>query len=224
MFAKFDEKEMWSEVGVARQRLFDLLLGLAEPDWNRQSLCGDWQVRSVVAHLIILYHYAPSTLSIGLLRAGLRFNQFLSQTAQQHGQRPTNLLLDEMQRLVTDRSVPFFVPPGNVLVDTLVHEQDIAVPLGLTVNIPPTTLELLFTHWLPGTWNFGERITKLPARTAGIRFEATDIEASYGSGLLVQGRAQDMLMAIVGRGVVLSELHGPGVRLLAHRLGPARFS
>ena len=55
-------------------------------------------------------------------------------------------------------------------------------------------------------------------RPAGLRFEASDLDWAWGSGPLVRGTAEAVLLALTGRTVVLAELDGDGVAVLRGRL------
>lgn len=51
----------------------------------------------------------------------------------------------------------------------------------------------------------------------GVRYEATDLDWSSGSGPLVQGTGEALLLAMTGRTVALEELRGDGVETLRRR-------
>ena len=53
---------------------------------------------------------------------------------------------------------------------------------------------------------------------AGLRFEATDLDWTAGSGPTVRGTAEALMLALTGRPVVLAELAGDGVAALRRRL------
>jgi len=55
-------------------------------------------------------------------------------------------------------------------------------------------------------------------RLANLRFEATDLDWSWGSGPVLAGPAEALMLAMTGRTVVLGELDGPGVAILRNRL------
>ena len=57
-----------------------------------------------------------------------------------------------------------------------------------------------------------------PARTKGLRFEATDMQFSAGEGDLVRGPGEAIMMAVAGRKDALDELSGPGSTALSLRL------
>lgn len=52
----------------------------------------------------------------------------------------------------------------------------------------------------------------------GLRLVATDLDWSTGRGPEVRGTAEALLLAVAGRPVVLPELSGAGVDLLARRI------
>lgn len=47
---------------------------------------------------------------------------------------------------------------------------------------------------------------------AGLRFEATDLDWTCGSGPVVRGTGEALALGLTGRSVVLAELAGDGVR------------
>jgi hypothetical protein len=55
-------------------------------------------------------------------------------------------------------------------------------------------------------------------RLRSIRWQATDMDRTWGEGPVIRGRAAELLMAAVGRTSVLDSLNGPGVPLLRHRI------
>ena len=54
-------------------------------------------------------------------------------------------------------------------------------------------------------------------RVAGLRFEATDLDWARGTGPVVAGPAEALMLAITGRSVALTDLDGPGVPILRSR-------
>ena len=53
----------------------------------------------------------------------------------------------------------------------------------------------------------------------GLRLVATDLSWSKGDGPEVAGTGEALLMAIAGRAAAIRDLTGPGVAILAERLG-----
>ncbi len=218
MFLTVSEDIVWEYVRSCRHDLYNYLLSLSTADWNKQSLYQGWLVRDVVAHLIILYNYQTSSSLIDFIRCGFRINKFLFITAKVYGKHDKQKLLSDYKKLIEQRSIPFFVPPLNALVDTLIHEQDIRIPLGHNKPIKKDLLKFVFINWKPKNFNIGERITGIKKRTSKLHFSASDLTITYGSGLKVIGNAQDILLAIAGRKTSIARLHGDGVEVLRKRL------
>ena len=218
VFTTTDNDNVWKLISCSRSELADFLAGLDQTDWDHPSLCVGWRVRDVVAHLILEYNYQfPASLG-ELARSGFRLNKFMCRTAQKLGQQPTAALLDQFRATINQHHHPAGVPPLNVLVDLLVHEQDIQRGLGRLKAMPTDAVKLIFSHWQPKDFNFGERITGVQNRVQGLSFRASDITAQVGSGPEVSGPSDDILMVMLGRQSATKTLHGNGLALLCSRL------
>jgi uncharacterized protein (TIGR03083 family) len=103
--------------------------------------------------------------------------------------------------------------PGQ-LTDLQVHGQDMRRPLGLPHGLRRERLRVSL-DFLVG----GHAVGFTPRRRlADLHFEATDLGWTWGEGPAVEGPAEALVLAMTGRKVALSELDGPGVRLLRSRL------
>lgn len=100
--------------------------------------------------------------------------------------------------------------PGGVLADLIVHRQDIRRPLGRQRTIEPA--RLLHARQKPNRFAHPRRITK------GLKLTATDLDWTVGAGPEVRGCGEALALAIVRRKVVLDELNGDGVAILAQRI------
>src|SRR4051794_30490523 len=120
-----------------RRALADLLAELDENDWERPSLCGQWRVKDVAAH-IALTPQSPGIVRI--LAKGLRARGDLQAVnrdmAVAHADRPPTELVAQLRELADSRRKPAITTLDNLLFDTMVHIQDVAVPLGLTAAMP----------------------------------------------------------------------------------------
>ena len=103
-------------------------------------------------------------------------------------------------------------PPRLVLLDRLVHQQDIRRPLGRPRPIPDERLLAA----LDGTPTLGS-VFGAKKRTKGLRLEATDVDWSWGDGPLVRGPGEALLLAMLGRRAALDDLDGPALTELATR-------
>jgi len=98
------------------------------------------------------------------------------------------------------------------LVDGLIHHQDIRRPLGAPREVPHERLveALPFARTAPTIGAFW--------RVRGLRLVATDLDWAAGSGPVVAGPAEPLLMAMAGRADAVDELSGPGQATLAARM------
>ena len=97
--------------------------------------------------------------------------------------------------------------PEAPLADIVMHGQDIRRPLGIKREIPEhitrTILDLLVTKKGKFAWPKGG--------LDGLRFDATDMAWTSGTGPTVSGHSEALLMSIGGRGAALDDLEGEGL-------------
>jgi uncharacterized protein (TIGR03083 family) len=120
-------------------------------------------------------------------------------------------LVAELRALGDSRRKPAITTLNNLLFDTLVHVQDVAVPLGLTADMPlHAAQEGAARVWRMG-WPFWAR-----RRLRGLHLTATDVDWSAGEGAEVRGPVQALLLLLTGRpAAALPQLTGPGMAQLA---------
>ena len=216
MFKAIDTNIAWNAIADQRKQLYEFLLTLSDDQWNHPSRCDGWMIRDVVGHLLIEYNYRPKEDWLEFLKSGCNFNRFLKRTALIKGMEQTDDLITQFERLLLDRSLPNGVSPINILADTVIHEQDIRIPLNAKTDIPLDVLRLIFTHWQPSDFNTGEKISGVAKRTKGLRFVVTDLDLFLGDGEEVIGLAEDILLAVLGRDTT-NTLKGEGAETLQNR-------
>lgn len=207
-----DRDDKWTVIAEQRRVLADLLAGLRAQDWERPSLCTGWRVQDVAAH-VALTPRSPGILRILAkgVRAGGDLQAANRAMAITHADRPPAELVDALRELADSRRKPAITTLDNLLFDTLVHIQDVAVPLGLTAAMPlAAAREGAERVWRMG-WPFWAR-----RRLRGLRLLATDVDWSAGEGAEVRGPIQALLLLLTGRTeAALPALSGPGTRQLA---------
>jgi uncharacterized protein (TIGR03083 family) len=104
-------------------------------------------------------------------------------------------------------------PPRLVLLDRLVHHQDIRRALGHPREIPAERVVAV----LDATPTLGS-VFGAKRRTKGLRFEASDVDWSWGAGPTVRGAGEALFMTMLGRAQPLRELSGEGVEDYAPRM------
>lgn len=207
-----NDDELWAAIDAQRLRTADLLETLTEDDWRHRSLCDGWTVRDVAAHLT----FQQLTLGDGL-RLALRhpgsMNRMIQASTRGKANRPTAQLIAEIRATAGSRRHNFGVTAKETLIDIVVHGQDIAVPIGRSLYVPPETAATAATR----VWDCrGSRLSKVfrPIPYDGLNLQATDIDWSVGQGPELRGPILALLLLLTGRAVVLPQLAGPGVQAL----------
>lgn len=206
-----DKDEKWSVISGQRRVMADLLDTLTEAQWEQPSLCAQWRVQEVAAHLA-LTPQSPGLariLALGV-RARGNFDAVNRDLAVRHAALRGRAIATELRELADSRRKPAITTVDNLLFDTLVHVQDVAIPLGLDLEMPlPAAREGLDRVWRMG-WPFWAK-----RRLRGLRLRATDVDWSAGAGVEVDGPASALLLLLTGRtAAALPALSGPGTARL----------
>jgi uncharacterized protein (TIGR03083 family) len=212
LVARTQYNHLWALVHAERAALAEDLAGLGAEQWRHDTLCGEWDVEQVVAHLIA----AASLNQRQWLRSmiGARFRADVHnqrRLAEHRGSTPAETL-DRFRAVITSTTAPSSHTPAY-LGEVVVHAQDIRQPLGLvrTPSVDATT---------PVADFFAQRDFAVASRThvAGLRLRADDGPFATGTGPLVSGSTLALVMSMAGRVPYLAELDGPGVPTLRSRI------
>ncbi|MFJ3405260.1 maleylpyruvate isomerase family mycothiol-dependent enzyme [Promicromonospora sp. NPDC090134] len=184
---------------------------LTPEQWRSPSLCGDWDVEDVVAHL-----GAASGLTFwGWLRsiAGARFD------ADVHNQRRLEEFRGDSSAQTLERYAavgPIALPRRESVAglgELIVHAEDIRRPLGLKHEPDAEGLLLVARSFAAKDFAVNSR-----SLVKGLRLTATDAEFRTGDGPAATGPLLSLVMAMAGRREVLTDLEGDGVPVLSRRL------
>lgn len=202
-------------IAAERRRLADALGSLPADLWESPSLCEGWTVHVVAAHLNapweaslpgILFEVAKArSLAKGFDRVATKIAEALTPAECVAGLR--------------EHAESRFTPPGSgpeaPLTDVIVHGADMLRPSGRSVVVDPVALATALAFVTSGTAKGfvpGER-------TAGLAFEASDLDVRGGTGpTVVRGPALALCAAVCGRRAFLEDLSGEGLAVLATRL------
>jgi uncharacterized protein (TIGR03083 family) len=206
-----DKEETWQTIGAQRIRLAELLAGLSDAEWEEPSLCAGWRVRDVAAH-VALGTESPriATMLVEAVRARGSFHRLNHDVAVRHAQRPTRDIVLEIRTNARSRRLPAVTTYRNILVDTLVHTQDIAIPLGRDEPLPVEAARAGADRvWMMG-WPFWAR-----RRLRELRLVATDTDWAVGTGTEMSGPIGMLLLLLTGRTTTaMPHLSGPGLLAL----------
>lgn len=196
-------------VHAERAVLIDDLGGLDDAQWDEPSLCGDWTVHDVVAHLVDTARTTRLGFVVGLVGARFDFHrQNARGVARCRGATP-HITLERLRRAASRTSTPP-APLDSRLVEEVVHGEDIRRPLGLTRLYPEEAVvrSLRLQARTPVAFGGAKELV------AQVRLTATNADVSIGSGPVVSGTALSLLLAVSGRPIASGELDGPGVAAL----------
>jgi uncharacterized protein (TIGR03083 family) len=190
------------------------LHSLAPEDWEKPSLCDGWRVRDVVGHILYGNELKLWTLPFRLARYGFSSDRSgkAYSIARAEGRTPKQLVADFDSRDPWAGTCRVFRPP-LVLLDRLVHHQDIRRALGNQREIPEARLVAVLDA-APGLGS----VFRAKRRSKGLRFAATDVDWSWGDGPEVRGPGEAIVLTLLGRAQPLPELEGDGVATFRSRV------
>jgi uncharacterized protein (TIGR03083 family) len=206
--------DVFAEIAEERRHVADLLAGLTGEQLSARSLCEQWSVHDVAAHLITPLVVSIPKFFLTMLACRGSFDRANERLTREQARRP----IEEIIAILRQRAETRFTPPGAgpeaPLTDLLVHGLDMSWPLRLTRRVPEERVRTSLTY-LTSTQARG-----LVPRGAldALRFEASDIDWARGSGPTVSGEAQALLLTLAGRTTALGLLGGDGLPTLAARL------
>lgn len=205
--------DIWAAIHDERLQLAECLSDLGADQWDTPSLCDEWRVRDVVAHVTAGAEgaYGMGALTSGLLRHGFSFNRWMAEDGRTRGQQDPAATLQALRDAAGNCKSPPGAPTISVLTDVMIHGQDIRRPLGIPREIPEEHL-LPVADFVRSTFVLGAK-----KRTKGLTLAATDMAWSVGSGPEVRGPAEALVMAMAGRRVALSDLSGEGMAVFSSR-------
>jgi len=191
--------------------------GLADEQWDHDSLCRGWRVRDVMSHMVLGYTTPMLSMVAKLAKYGFNVPKGSGQESVIYGSghTPAEIMavFDTIPNDHVRMGISKVIKPSESLVDHIVHQQDMRRPLGLSRQIPEDRL-LAALETAPSVGGF----VGAKKRGAGLRLVATDVEWSHGEGPEVRGTGEAILLALTGRPVVLEELSGDGVGILRDRI------
>jgi uncharacterized protein (TIGR03083 family) len=198
--------DLWAVIAEERASILETFEALPPEQWDTPSLCGQWTVRQVLGHLVIAADPPTGRFLRELARAGGSFDKANARLAVAEAARPIEDLVARYGERIGARNTPPGFGPQAPLSDILLHSLDVRIPLGLPSDRPADhyapALELLFS-------SRGQRIF-VPKGRPPVRWVATDLAWTHGTGDEVKGTMADLALAASGRGARADALAGPG--------------
>jgi uncharacterized protein (TIGR03083 family) len=201
----------WLLIHAERAALAADLTDLTEQRWAAPSLCDQFTVREVLAHLTAGASLNPARWMAGVIRCRFDFDrQVALRLAEQLGATPAETLA-RFRRVINSTTKPP-LPVVAMLGENVVHGEDIRRPLGIERDYPVAALTAVAGYYQ------GNDMPVLSKRRArGLRLTATDGPFAAGAGPRVSGPTLALVMAMAGRAPYCDELDGDGVAVLRER-------
>jgi uncharacterized protein (TIGR03083 family) len=196
-------------VRMQREKLVRDLRTLEPAAWNVESLCAEWKVKDVVAHLIRVgdFYRRPYTFEWDLIRYGFRLSRALADVAKRiAASHSPEELLERLDACAYEETLTFRLHPRPIfaLSEWIVHGQDIRRPLGIAATFEPE--HLIATAETSQKWYAWDR----KYHRLGARLEATDAEFAIGEGQVLRGPLEAITMVALGRTAAMDDLVAAG--------------
>lgn len=203
--------DVWPTIHTERKALAADLETLNDEQWASPSLCGEWMVRDVLAHLTATAKISPPQFLGKMLTSGFSLKKLQSKDIEvEKGTSPADTL-DRFRAEVNSSKHPPG-PADTWLGEVLVHSEDIRRPLGIKHDYPTAAAVQVADFYKGSNLLIGAK-----KRIAGLQLRATDADWSHGDGPEVSGPIVSLVMAMTGRQAALDDLSGDGVTMLRSR-------
>lgn len=202
---------IWSAIQAERAALAADLAALDDRQWETGSLCADWTVRDVLAHMTATAKISSASFLPKLIGSGFSLTKMQTKDiAVQRGGSPAETLANFTAVVGSTAHPPG--PNDTWLGEAIIHAEDIRRPLGIAHDYPAAAAVRVADFYKKSNLIIGAK-----RRIAGMRLRATDTDWSHGDGPEVAGPIVALVMAMTGRQAVHADLSGDGVALLAGR-------
>jgi len=208
-----DDDEIFRASATDRLAFADLLEGLTAEQLAAPSLCGQWDVATVGAHLAAAITTKLASFAVLMVRNGGSFDRANDANAKRTAKRGIGANVTTIRDNANSRFTPPRLGPRAPLTDVLVHTGDITRPLGLPQRVPDNHVKVALGFLATKPIGFVK-----PRSLDGLELFAEDYNVRIGRGEELRGCGIDVMMAMCGRTIALDELEGDGVEVLRSRL------
>jgi uncharacterized protein (TIGR03083 family) len=203
--------DVWGTIHAERKALATDLAALIEPQWATPSLCTNWTVRDVLAHMTATARMTPPQFVGKLAMSGFNFSKMQSKDiAAELGRSPADTLARFTTVVNSSNHPPG--PTDTWLGEVIVHSEDIRRALGIKHHYPTDAAVQVANFYKNSNLLIGAK-----TRIAGLKLRATDTSWFQGDGPEVSGPIVSLVMAMTGRKAAMDDLTGEGVVTLRSR-------
>jgi len=206
-----ENADIWPTIHTERQALAADLRTLGQDQWTTTSLCADWTVRDVLAHMTATAKMKPAAFFPRLAACGFKFQRLQEKgIAENKGHSGADTLAG-FDAVLTSLGHPPG-PMDTMLGEAIVHSEDIRRPLGIKHDYPVAAVTRTAQFFTGSNLLIGAK-----RRISGLTLRATDTDWSHGTGPEVTGPVLSLLMAMTGRKAAIDDLAGDGAAALRER-------
>ena len=181
-------------IAAERGELATLFASLPTARWDEPTLCVGWRPREVLAHMTMAFRLSVPQFLLAMLAARGSFNRMADRQARKDA---ADLSPEQLVQCLHDNVRHGWKPPGGGYVGALshdvIHGLDITVCLGLDRNVPVERIRMVLDSVKP------RQVKYFGTDLEGVELRATDLDWAMGSGSVVTGTAQHLLLAVCGR-------------------------
>jgi uncharacterized protein (TIGR03083 family) len=203
--------DIWPMIHAERRALGADLESLSDAQWATPSLCEEWTVHDVVAHMTASTRITFTALFGKFITSGFSLKKMQDKDiAVERGTSPADTLARFKAQVTSTKHPPG--PNDTWLGETIIHAEDIRRPLGIKHGYS-TEAAVRVAEFYKGS----NLVVGAKKRIAGLQLRATDADWTQGEGPEVSGPIVSLVMAMTGRKAVLDDLSGDGVMTLSSR-------
>ena len=185
--------DLQSFVAPTYDGLADLLASAPVETWDAPSLCTNWQVRHVIAHMTMPARFTPEQFGAEMAAAGGDFTVLSDTVAARDASLP---LADQMDALRSPL-LHAWQPPGGgaagALSHAVIHSLDVTVALDRPAVAPKDAMVAVLDQLTAADGaHFGVDLSD-------VRLEAADTDWTWGSGDAVRADSGLLVALLSGR-------------------------
>ena len=204
--------DRWPAIHAERKALIADLDKVTEEQWATKSLCAQWSVRDVLAHMTATAKMTPPRFIGKFAGAGFRFNGMTAKgITGELGASPADTLNRFKGELAATTHPPG--PLDAMVCEAVVHGEDIRRPLGIAHTYSAEALTITGDFVTNSNLLLGGK-----GRAAGLTLRPNDVDWVKGTGPEVTGPMISILLALTGRAIGLEHLAGDGLATLKERV------
>ena len=127
--------DTWPVIETERLALVTDLRAIPDEQWHAQSLCRDWAVHDVLAHMTATAKITPLTFFPKLVASGFSFGKLQAKDISREKNASVADTLENFEAVVPSRKHPPG-PADTMLGETIIHAEDIRRALWRPPRLP----------------------------------------------------------------------------------------